>query len=137
MGSREGDCWRTYTNCIFANGVLVIPTYGDYDDSEVMKQVLDTYRELLPGWKVTTVDSQSLIGDGGALRCASLGISRLNIELESTPDSEFPAVRTDLASPQLERSDEVEEIDNWDFVDQGLIIHALGRHYFLNQRNPR
>ena len=137
MGSREGDCWRTYTNCIFANGVLVVPTYGDYDDSEVMKQVLDTYRELLPGWKVTTVDSQSLIGDGGALRCASLGISRLNIELESTPDSEFPAVRTDLASPQLERSDEVEEIDNWDFVDQGLIIHALGRHYFLNQRNPR
>ena len=102
-----------------------------------MKQVLDTYRELLPGWKVTTVDSQSLIGDGGALRCASLSISRLNIELESTPDSEFPAVRTDLASPQLERSDEVEEIDNWGFVDQGLIIHALGRHYFLNQRNPR
>ena len=90
MGSRHDECWRTYTNCIYANGVLLVPSYGEQDDPKILREVIATYKSLLPGWKVTTVDASDLIVDGGALRCASLNIMRLNQPLESTPWGEVP-----------------------------------------------
>ena len=90
MGARQDECWRTYTNCIYANGVLLVPSYGEHDDPNVLREVVATYKSLLPGWKVTTVDASDLIVDGGALRCASLNITRLSYPLESTPKHEVP-----------------------------------------------
>ena len=92
MGSQEGNCWRTYTNCVYANGVLIVPSYGEFDDPDVIARVLKTYRRLLPGWKITTVDASDLIEEGGALRCATLNITKLDKAFDSTPDYQFPRI---------------------------------------------
>jgi agmatine/peptidylarginine deiminase/tetratricopeptide (TPR) repeat protein len=66
----------TYTNVVFANGVLLVPTYPDAPrDTE--EQVLATYRRLLPAWDVIGIDSGALISFGGALRCAVLPLHRI------------------------------------------------------------
>ena len=90
MGTRHDECWRTYTNCIYANGILLVPSYGEHDDPKVLGEVIATYKRLLPGWKVETVDASDLIVDGGALRCASLNITRLKHPIESTPRDKVP-----------------------------------------------
>jgi agmatine/peptidylarginine deiminase len=90
MGSREGNYWRTYTNCIFANGVLLVPGYRGFDDPIVRAQVLNTYRRLLPDWIIESIDASDLIESGGALRCASLNLTDLSNPLFSTPEEEVP-----------------------------------------------
>ena len=98
MGSREGNCWRTYTNCVYANGVLIVPSYGEFDDPDAIARVLKTYRRLLPGWKVTTVDASDLIEDGGALRCATLNIAKLDKAFESSPNYQLPRMSEPVRS---------------------------------------
>ena len=121
MGSREENCWRTYTNCIFANGVLVVPSYGEFDDPAILKKVLRTYRRLLPGWEVVTVDASDLIGEGGSLRCASLNLTQLKKVLDSTPDYQLPRI-TDLLDetpmPSFPRFSGESHVENeWDIAD--------------------
>ncbi len=64
-----GRC-RTYTNVIYANGLLLVPHYPDVDP-EIEREVLAAYRALLPDWKIQPVDCDALITGGGALRCCS------------------------------------------------------------------
>ena len=88
MGRKDDGYWRTYTNCIFANGVLIVPTYPGSDSADDLKVVLSTYRKVLPGWQIKTVDSNFLIEHGGALHCASLNVKRLNETKSLTDESE-------------------------------------------------
>ncbi len=82
MPQRDGEVWRTYTNVIFANGLLLVPSYPDTDQSD-LPEVLSSYRQLLPDWKVETVDSSTLIQSGGSLHCISMNLGRLGeIRLE-------------------------------------------------------
>lgn len=73
MPDHNDGVWRTYTNIVFANGVVLVPTYPDYcpDLDEV---ALDFYRNLLPGRKVVGVDASGLIRMNGALRCITMNI---------------------------------------------------------------
>jgi agmatine/peptidylarginine deiminase len=64
-----GRC-RTYTNVIYANGLLLVPHYPDAD-AGIEREVLATYRALLPDWQIQQVDCDALITGGGALRCCS------------------------------------------------------------------
>jgi agmatine/peptidylarginine deiminase len=66
----------TYTNVVFANGVLLVPTYPDAP-SEMEAEVMATYRRLLPGWEVVGIDAGSLVPHGGVLRCAALPLHRI------------------------------------------------------------
>lgn len=76
MPSREGGIWRTYTNVVFANGVLLRPGYGELDPQQE-HGVTDVYRRLLPGWKIAPIDVSGLIANGGALHCISMNAPRL------------------------------------------------------------
>ncbi len=76
MPSREGEKWRTYTNVVFANGLLLTPEYHDLDCDEE-KTARETYRQLLPGWRVSGIDVSALIANGGALHCISMNAPRL------------------------------------------------------------
>ncbi len=71
-GHRDG-IWRTYTNVIFANRLLLVPTYPTADPTNTQR-VLEIYRRLLAGWKVIGLDTSRLIPIGGGLRCITLGI---------------------------------------------------------------
>ncbi len=73
MPSHEDGNWRTYTNVIYANGVVLVPQYPDCDPA-ADKQALEIYQQTLPGWKVIGIDSSKLIQQRGALHCISLNI---------------------------------------------------------------
>lgn len=70
MPPRVFEVWRSYTNVIFANGVVLIPKYANVDDSGHAAAVA-VYRELLPKWSTVSIDCEPLARIGGALRCVS------------------------------------------------------------------
>ena len=51
MPTHRDGAWRSYTNVIFANGTLLVPTYPDVAP-ELDKKALALYAQWLPGWKV-------------------------------------------------------------------------------------
>jgi agmatine/peptidylarginine deiminase len=76
MGRQHDGLWRTYTNCVYANGVLLVPFYLDGDENR-SRQALAVYRRLLPRWHIVFVDATPLIEEGGALHCAALNVPSL------------------------------------------------------------
>ena len=73
MPPPRGGVWRSYTNVLFANGVLLVPTYSDVPVA-LEAAALALYRRLLPGWTVVGVNSDGLAAKGGALHCISLNV---------------------------------------------------------------
>ncbi len=69
--------YRTYTNSVFVNGTIIVPTYRP----EVDGPALAYYEELLPGYNIVGIDvdnqGQNLIAQGGAIHCIthSIGVS--------------------------------------------------------------
>ena len=70
MPPRRDGKWRTYTNVIYANGVLLVPQYPDYSP-ELDAKALEVYRKVLPDWKVVGVNASTLIEKRGSLHCLS------------------------------------------------------------------
>jgi agmatine deiminase len=83
MPNHDDGNWRTYTNVIFANGVLMVPTYAGTDRTK-QRQALATYMKLLPGWKVVGVDASRIIESAGALHCITMNLGPLS-ELPEFP----------------------------------------------------
>lgn len=73
MPSNRGSVWRTYTNVIYANDLVVVPTYTHLD-AEVERQAMAIYAEHLPGWEIVGIDASSVIRNRGSLRCVSINI---------------------------------------------------------------
>ncbi|MBW3596647.1 MAG: agmatine deiminase family protein [Planctomycetes bacterium] len=76
MPPHEGESWRTFTNVIFANGLLLTPVYDDLNNLGE-REAVEAYRRLLPGWRVAGIDVSRLIGNGGALHCISMNAPRM------------------------------------------------------------
>lgn len=97
MPPHRDGVWRTYTNAIYANDVVVVPTYAGVDPG-LERDALDLYRRLLPGRKIVPLEATSLARTGGALRCVSLGVPDLGVPLrftagrEAAPGPASPAV---------------------------------------------
>lgn len=77
MPPHDDGIWRTYTNVVFANGVLLVPAYPDRCP-ELDEQARETYARLLPKWKVVSVDASSLIVRNGSLHCVTLDLPVIN-----------------------------------------------------------
>jgi agmatine/peptidylarginine deiminase len=76
MPPRGGDDFGgSYTNVLFANGVLLVPSWPNLP-RETEDRVMATYRRLLPDWDVVGIDVGNLMSHGGALRCVSLPLYR-------------------------------------------------------------
>ena len=70
MPSHKDGNWRTYTNVIYANGVVLVPQYPDCEPR--MDQVaLQIFQKALPTWKIVGIDCSSIIAKRGALHCIS------------------------------------------------------------------
>ena len=74
------NVFRNYTNAVLVNGHALVPQYRksktpafDYPDESLTplyeEEVQKVYKQL--GFKVTFVDADALIADGGALHCAT------------------------------------------------------------------
>lgn len=60
----------TYMNFVLLNNAVLVPTYSDAYDEEV----LHTFRELFPKREVVGIESSILIREHGSLHCASMNI---------------------------------------------------------------
>ncbi|MFZ1678336.1 MAG: agmatine deiminase family protein [Saprospiraceae bacterium] len=60
-----GGNYRTYTNAVFLNKTLLVPTYEEKYDTTALR----IYRENLPGYTVVGINCNSIISSLGALHC--------------------------------------------------------------------
>ncbi len=73
MPVAEDQVWRTYTNIVLANGVVLVPTYPDHCP-DLDTEALDLYRRLLPDRRAVGIDASGLITMRGALRCVTMNV---------------------------------------------------------------
>jgi agmatine deiminase len=67
-GAADPLLFRTYTNALFINDTVLIPSYGDAAADAAAKAA---YEKALPGYRIVPVDSADAIRACGALRCAA------------------------------------------------------------------
>lgn len=68
MPAHQDGVWRSFTNVVLANGVLLVPAYPETDPIG-SEGALEVYRSLLPDWDVVPVDCEALCRKGGNLHC--------------------------------------------------------------------
>ncbi|MCA9138110.1 MAG: agmatine deiminase family protein [Planctomycetales bacterium] len=73
MPTMKDGLVRSYTNVVFANGVLLVPSYQGVDE-KIGQQVKSIYQKLLPTWEIKFIDCTSLATKGGALHCLSANL---------------------------------------------------------------
>ncbi|MDD3877780.1 MAG: agmatine deiminase family protein [Bacteroidales bacterium] len=70
-GSAYGNAYyRTYTNSVFVNKTLLVPTYYEEFDTTALR----IYREALPGYNVIGINCNSTISASGAIHCITHSI---------------------------------------------------------------
>jgi agmatine deiminase len=57
--------YRTYTNSMFVNKTILVPTYEYQYDTTALR----IYRETMPGYNVVGINCNSIIGSLGAIHC--------------------------------------------------------------------
>jgi hypothetical protein len=57
--------YRTYTNSMFINKTIIVPTYEYQYDTTALR----IYRDALPGYNVVGINCNSIIGSLGAIHC--------------------------------------------------------------------
>ena len=72
---RQGKYWSPYTNVIFANDLVLLPVYKS-DSPALVSRAMQTYRKLLPGKHVDTIDMTSMQKLEGALHCLSINVPK-------------------------------------------------------------
>jgi hypothetical protein len=61
----EGGFYRTYTNALFLNGTILVPTYEQKYDTTA----LSVWSELMPGYQIRGINCNDIIPASGALHC--------------------------------------------------------------------
>lgn len=65
----SNGAYRTYTNGVFVNNTIIIPTYREEYDTTAMR----IWKEVCPGYKIIGIDcdntSANVISQGGAIHC--------------------------------------------------------------------
>lgn len=61
----QGGDYRTFTNSVFVNKTVIVPTYDLRYDSTALR----IYRESLPGYTVVGINSNAIIPASGAIHC--------------------------------------------------------------------
>ena len=84
MPPNDDGKFRTYTNGIFANGILLLPRYAGVD-AAIDQRAVETFRRLLPDWELARIDADTLIRHDGALRCISAYVPPVGDARHATP----------------------------------------------------
>ena len=79
--ARDG-CWRSYTNVIYADGVVIVPQYPDCAP-DLDRQALTIYRTAFPERRVVGIDASRIAPQRGGLHCLSLAIPQMPAAPES------------------------------------------------------
>ena len=102
--------YRTYTNSIILNHVVLVPTYGSYLDDVA----LSIYQEAMPGYEIVGINMNNVISASGAIHCVTREIA-----------AEDPIL---IAHARLHEADHMEEsfeikaaISNQPGIDQARV----------------
>jgi agmatine/peptidylarginine deiminase len=93
-----GGYYRTYSNAVFVNKSIIVPTYRP----EVDEPALDYLRELLPGYNVVGIDvdnsNEPLIASLGAIHCIThtIGVDE-PLWIVHQPINEVPTSNTSVS----------------------------------------
>ena len=90
----QGGDYRTYTNSIFVNKTILVPTYEERYDTTALR----IYKENLPGYNVVGINCNSIIPSLGALHCITklvgvndpLMIAHPRLRDSDDPSAEYP-----------------------------------------------
>ena len=77
MPRHDDGIWRTHTNVVFANQVLLVPVYPEHDNRHTQK-VLNAYRELLPTRHIIGIDAEKISESGGSLHCITMNLGPID-----------------------------------------------------------
>ena len=80
----DGTAWSTYTNAIFTDRMVLVPTMKT-DPPRLITEAVATYRRLLPDHHIETIDITSMKKLQGSLHCLSVNIP----EIAPMPDGVF------------------------------------------------
>lgn len=70
----SGDTYfRSYQNVIFANGLMIVPSYPGLDPKQ-SAYVRDMYVEWMPDWEVASVNCDDVSKKGGSLHCLTMNV---------------------------------------------------------------
>ena len=62
--------FRSYTNSLIINNLVLVPTYNDVRDAEAIA----VYETLMPGYTIVPINCSALDGSAGAIHCVTMGI---------------------------------------------------------------
>ncbi|MCC6865314.1 MAG: agmatine deiminase family protein [Ignavibacteria bacterium] len=88
----QGGDYRTYTNSVFVNKTVIVPTYAEQYDTTALR----IYRESLPGYRIVGINCNSIIPSLGAIHCITkeIGVSEpvfiSHSSLRDTDNSTMP-----------------------------------------------
>jgi agmatine/peptidylarginine deiminase len=68
-----GSLFPTYTNVVFANDLLIVPTYSSAD-SRLQQEAFQTFARLLPNRRIVGIEADALAARRGSLHCVTLHI---------------------------------------------------------------
>jgi agmatine/peptidylarginine deiminase len=95
MPDNKDGVWRTFTNVVYANGALLMPSYPE-SDAQAQARAAALYRRLLPDWKLVPIDASGVAKQGGALHCVTMNLGALG------PLPKFPVpVRVEPAAEKM------------------------------------
>jgi agmatine/peptidylarginine deiminase len=77
MPPHDDDIWRSYTNVVYANQVVLVPVYPE-TDPDGSNAALALYTRLMPGRKVVGINAEDLSVLGGALHCVTMNMARIS-----------------------------------------------------------
>lgn len=96
MPPRWGEDWRSYTNIILSNGILLMPSFSDVDP-ELEDSVERLYQTLLPAWEIKRINCDRLVKEQGQLHCMSYSLPQY-VSLDGLRAAAYP-VPSDVAAP--------------------------------------
>ena len=76
MPAPVDDVWYSFTNVVYANGVVLVPRY-QHISPQCDRRAVTVFKRALQGWEVRRIDSDPLIERAGALHCATLNLPKL------------------------------------------------------------
>ncbi|MGB6043225.1 MAG: agmatine deiminase family protein [Pirellulales bacterium] len=99
MPPHDDHIWRTYTNVIYANGVVLVPIYPELDHRG-RRRALEIFSKALPTWKVVGVDATRIIELNGALHCIAMNLGAIG-QLPAFPEPRRKRARWDSEESEL------------------------------------
>ena len=90
MPPKWGQDWRSYTNIILANGVLLMPSFSDVDPA-IEDRAEQVYRSALPNWEVKRINCDKLVKLHGQLHCISYNVPHF-VSMEGVIRKSYPKI---------------------------------------------